>query len=150
MSQQFAHYSSCLHRLTANHCACNVWKMTFINIMQEEKRKCMSLSSLIGIKRHHRICMMFEIQRPFNRLGGLHVSDPSYENTAQQKNKVSCCCTLRLVQRGCNSAEMQNDCKSNVPLLKGSRLLRKPFICGQDVKDVELRSVSNCPRKLSL
>lgn len=34
MSQQFAHYSSCLHRLTANHCACNVWKMAFINIMQ--------------------------------------------------------------------------------------------------------------------
>lgn len=41
MSQQFAHYSSCLHRLTANHCACNVWKMAFINIMQggEKKKK---------------------------------------------------------------------------------------------------------------
>lgn len=55
----------------------------------------MSLSSLIGIKRHHRICMMFEIQRPFNRLGGLHASDPSYENTALHKNKVCRCCIPR-------------------------------------------------------
>lgn len=67
----------------------------------------MSLSGLIGIKRHHRICMMFEIQRPFNRLGGLHVSDPSYENTAQHKNNI---CTLVLyttpqysIQHGCKN-----------------------------------------------
>lgn len=32
--------------------------------------------------------MMFQIQRAFNRLGGLHVSDPGYENKTQQKNKV--------------------------------------------------------------
>lgn len=60
--------------------------MAFINIMQGvevgKKRKYMRLRSLIGIKRHHRICMMFEIQKAFNRLGGLRASDPSYKNTA--------------------------------------------------------------------
>lgn len=65
--------------------------MAFINIMQGgEKRKkkrgkYMRLRSLIGIKRHHRICMMFEIQKAFNRLGGLRASDPSYKNTASQQ-----------------------------------------------------------------
>lgn len=49
---------------------------------KERKRKYMRLRSLIGIKRHHRICMMFEIQKAFNRLGGLRASDPSYKNTA--------------------------------------------------------------------
>lgn len=36
---------------------------------------------------------MFEIQRLFNRLGGLHVSDPSYENRVEHKNKA---CVLLL------------------------------------------------------
>lgn len=59
--------------------------------------------------------MMFEIQRPFNRLGGLHVSDPSYENTAQQKKySLLLLYTTPHPRRGCNSAEIQNDCKSNV------------------------------------
>lgn len=50
---------------------------------------------------------------------------------------------------------IQQKCKMTVKamfesLLKGGRLLRKLFTCGQNVKDVELRSVSNCPWKRSL